>query len=115
MPRFTKGGLINQNTSTTTGYPGTGKGVWRIADAQQLTSSSSWPSYGRIPDAPAITGVARVSGSGTSIDVTFTAPAYNGNQTITSYTAVSSPSISLTTTGTSTPLTITGTYATSQA
>jgi len=89
--KHTRGRLIGNIVASVGGWPGSASGVWNRNDAAAATRSSVWPEYGRVPDAPTITGVSRVSGSGTSIDVAFTAPAYNGNQTITSYTAVSTP------------------------
>jgi hypothetical protein len=44
-----------------------------------------------VPTAPTIGTAARVSGSGTEIDVPYTASANNGGRVITSYTAVSTP------------------------
>lgn len=57
--------------------------------ANSSASSSVIPAS--VPGAPTIGSPARVSGSGTSIDVPFTAPASDGGSAITSYTAVSTP------------------------
>lgn len=89
MARLTKGRLINKNVTTTGTYPGSAPGVWGLSDNNQLTQDSAWPQYGVVPDAPTI-GTATATSS-TSATVSFTAPAYNGNQPISSYTAVSSP------------------------
>ena len=57
-------------------------------------------------------GTATVTNA-TTVSLTFTAP--DSKLPITSYTATSSPSIALTTSGTTSPLTVTGTFAASQA
>jgi hypothetical protein len=59
----------------------------------------------KVPDAPTI-GTASVA-SGTSVSLTFTAPANVGGGAITGYTAISSPG-GITGTGTSSPITISG-------
>jgi trimeric autotransporter adhesin len=64
------------------------------------------------PGAPTIGTVTRTSD--TVVSIPFTAGT-TGNASITSYTTVSSPSISLSTTGTTTPLSATGTFATGTA
>jgi len=56
--------------------------------SSSLAAGKSGP--GR-PGLPAVGTPTRVNGSGTSVDVPFTAPASNGGVPITSYTAVSSP------------------------
>ena len=61
-----------------------------------------------VPQAPTI-GTATVTNA-TTVSIPFTAGA-TGGPSITSYTATSSPSIALTVSGTSTPLTVTGTFA----
>lgn len=64
------------------------------------------------PSTPTIGTVSRTND--TTVSVPFTA-GFDGGSAITSYTVISSPSISLTTTGTSSPLTVTGTFALNQA
>jgi len=86
-----RGNVRGKNVTTNTGYNASASGVFNMDDHFSAQLDNAWPSWGVVPGAPSVTGVSRVSGSGTSIDVTFTAPAYNGNQTITSYTAVSTP------------------------
>ncbi len=66
------------------------------------------------PGAPTI-GTATSTGVSTAT-VAFTAPASNGGATITSYTIISNPSISITTSGgTTSPLTATGTFVSGTA
>ena len=60
-----------------------------------------------VPQAPTIGTVSRTNN--TTASLAFTA-GFNGGKTITSYTVSSNPSISLGTSGTSSPLTVTGTY-----
>ena len=64
------------------------------------------------PDAPTV-GTATVTDS-TTVSLTFTAPGFS-KLPITSYTVTSSPSIALSTSGTSSPLTVTGSFASSTA
>lgn len=90
--KHTRGRFVGNVIASIGGWPGSASGIWNRNDAAAATRGSTWPVYSSVPDAPTITAVARVSGSGTSIDVTFTAPANNGGQPITSYTAVSTPS-----------------------
>jgi len=89
--KHTRGRFIGNIVSTIGGWPGAASGVWNRNDSAAASRSNIWPVYSAVPDSPTITGVTRVGGSGTSIDVAFTAPGNNGGQTITSYTAVSSP------------------------
>ena len=65
-----------------------------------------------VPQAPTIGTVSRTNN--TTVSVPFTAGA-NGGSAITSYVVTSSPSISLTTSGTTSPLTVTGAFANTQA
>lgn len=65
-----------------------------------------------VPQAPTIGTVTRTDN--TTVSVPFTAGA-TGGSTITSYTVTSSPSISLSTSGTTSPLTVTGSFALNQA
>ena len=64
-----------------------------------------------VPDTPTI-GTVSVT-NGTTVSIPFTAAATGG--TPTSYTARSSPSITLSVSGTSSPLTVTGTFVNNQA
>lgn len=64
------------------------------------------------PTAPTI-GTATVTNS-TTVSLAFTAPSFS-KLPITSYTVTSSPSIALSTSGTSSPLTVTGSFAIDQA
>ena len=89
--KHTRGRLVGNIVASVGGWPGSASGIWNRNDAFASVRGNIWPTYGRVPDAPVITGVTRVSGSGTSVDIAFNAPSYNGNQTITSYTAVSTP------------------------
>lgn len=89
--RHTRGRFVGNIVTTIGGWPGSASGVWNRNDSVAAIRSNVWPVFSSVPDAPSITGVTRVSGSGTSIDVAFTAPSFNGGQTITSYTAVSTP------------------------
>jgi hypothetical protein len=72
--------------------------------------------YGRngagAPATPTIATVTRTNS--TTVSIPFTAASDNGAP-ITSYVAISSPSISLSVSGTSTPLTVTGTFAANTA
>ena len=89
--KHTRGRFVGNIISTIGGWPGSASGVWNRNDSATAVRGNVWPVFSTVPDSPSITGVARVSGSGTSIDITFTAPANNGGQSITSYTAVSTP------------------------
>lgn len=89
--KHTRGRLVGNIVASVGGWPGSASGIWNRNDALTSVRGNTWPVYSSVPGAPAITGVSRVAGSGTSIDVVFTAPANNGGQTITSYTAVSTP------------------------
>ena len=76
------------------------------------SSASSSITATTVPQAPTIGTVSATNS--TTVSIPFTAGA-TGGSSITSYTATSSPSISLTTSGTTSPLTITGTFAGAQA
>jgi hypothetical protein len=65
-----------------------------------------------VPAAPTVGTATRTND--TTVSLGFTAGA-TGGKTITSYTVTSSPSISLSTSGTTSPLTVTGTFASGQA
>ncbi len=78
-----------------------------------LSSSASSPvTVTTVPQAPTI-GTASVTNS-TTVSISFTAGA-TGGKSISSYITSSSPSISLSTSGTSSPVSVTGSYAGGQA
>ena len=93
-----KGGVISATApATTTSY-----GVWTLTQQMQATGGGVWPTS---PNAP--TSVNAVPGN-LSATVTFVAPSYTGYPAgITGYKATSTPG-SFTTTGASSPLTVTG-------
>jgi hypothetical protein len=116
-------------TSTPGSFTGTGTSPITVTGLQSATSytftvsaanangtltsaASSSITATTIPQAPTIGTVSATNK--TTVSVPFTAGA-TGGSTITSYTVTSSPSISLSTSGTSSPLTVTGTFATNQA
>lgn len=76
------------------------------------SSASSSVTVTSVPQAPTV-GTASVTNS-TTVSLTFTAN-NNGGKTISSYVTTTSPSISVSTTGTSSPLTITGSYVGGQS
>ena len=76
-----------------------------------ILGNASSGGKGSVPATPVV-GTATVTNS-TTVSLTFTAPF--SKLPITSYTVTSSPSISLSTLGTSSPLTVTGTFASNQA
>jgi hypothetical protein len=75
-------GILKEPTTTS------GSGVYGLYEQQENALANIWPNK-FIPNAPTI-GTATQTSS-TSATVTFTAPAYNGNDTITQYIATSSP------------------------
>jgi len=81
------------------------------------TSSSSGTSNSvtvtTVPGAPTI-GVASAVNA-TTISLSFTPPAASGGKAISAYAAISSPSIPLSVSGTSSPVTVTGAFAAGQA
>jgi hypothetical protein len=77
-----------------------------------VSPASSGVTATTVPQAPTL-GTVTITNS-TTLSVPFTAGA-TGGSAITSYTATSSPSIALTVSGTTTPLTVTGTFASNQA
>lgn len=79
-------------------------GKWSLKDVRDARMGDNWPKIVSAPDAP--TGVSAVAGN-QQATVSFTAPAYDGGSTITGYRVTSSPG-SLTATGSSSPITITG-------
>ena len=91
-------------TFTATGTNATATGPASAASAAVTATT--------VPQAPTI-GTVSVTNS-TTVSIPFTAGA-TGGKTISSYTTTSSPSISLSTSGTSSPLTATGSFAVGQA
>lgn len=73
------------------------------------SSASASVTITTVPAAPTIGTATRVANN--SVSLSFTEPSSNGGKTISSYVASSSPSISLTTTGSSSPLSISGSFA----
>jgi trimeric autotransporter adhesin len=83
------------------------------ANGTSLASSASAATTpSSVPQAPTI-GTPTVTNS-TTVSIPFTAGG-TGGSTITSYTTTSSPSVSLSTSGTSSPLTVTGSFASNTA
>lgn len=76
------------------------------------SSASSSVTVTTVPAAPTI-GTASITNS-TTVSVPFTAGA-NGGKAISSYSTVTSPSISVSTSGTTSPLSVTGSYAAGQS
>ena len=123
-------GDIFTATSSPGGFTGTGTSPITVTGLQSQTSytftvtaanstgtspastASSSVVATTVPQAPTIGTVTATNT--TTVSAPFTAGA-TGGSAITSYTATSSPSVSLTTVGTTTPLTITGTFAVGQA
>jgi len=71
------------------------------------SSASSAVTFSSVPQAPTIGTVTRTNN--TTVSIPFTAGS-NGGSPITGYTATSSPSIALSVSGTSSPLTVTGSF-----
>jgi hypothetical protein len=76
-------------------------GIWTEQAVMQAVGAGNWPG---VPGAPTI-GTA--TGGNASASVTFTAPSNTNNSPITSYTVTSSPG-SVTASGASSPITVTG-------
>jgi hypothetical protein len=112
----TPGSLVGSGTSPvtvaglTSGTSYTFRAVATNANGNsEVTSSSSSLTPSTVPQAPTIGTVTRTNA--TTVSIPFTAGA-TGGSSITSYTATSTPSIALTVSaGTSTPLTVTGSFA----
>jgi len=105
MSRKFSGSVIRGVAITTTGGGGgTASGVWGTIEQIQKKSSNIWPSPKTVPGAPTNVTVTGITGGGS---VSFTAPADNGGDTITSYTVTVSPG-GATNTGSSSPISITG-------
>ena len=100
MPKRYLGNIITDTPTEPTGDAASG--VWSIADVETFKGALAWPT---LPDAPTI-GTATDAGTGSSVNVAFTAPELYGG-TVSQYTATSSPS-SITGTGSSSPITVTG-------
>lgn len=78
--------------------------VWNMTDVYRAEAGGNWPSVVTVPGAPTI-GTA--TGGNTQASVTFTAPASDGGSAITGYRVTSTPG-SITATGASSPIVITG-------
>jgi len=79
-------------------------GIWTLDQALQNKQAGTWPSPVTVPGAPTI-GTA--TGGNAQASVTFTAPASDGGSPITGYRITSTPG-SITATGASSPIVITG-------
>ena len=99
MSKRYPGGVLSATPPTTSTSSATG--IWTEQSVFQAVGAGTWPG---VPGAPTI-GTA--TGGNASASVTFTAPANNGGSAITSYTVTSSPG-SLTGTGASSPITVSG-------
>lgn len=73
------------------------------------SSTSSSVTVTTVPQAPTIGTLTRTNN--TTVSLTFTAPALTGGKSITSYVTTTNPSITTTTTGSSSPVTVTGSFA----
>ena len=93
--------------SSATAYTFTVKGTNATATGPESSASGSVTAT-TVPQAPTV-GTVSVTNT-TTVSVPFTAGA-TGGSSITSYTATSSPSISLSVSGTTSPLTVTGSFA----
>ena len=78
--------------------------VWNMTDVYRARAGNNWPSTVTVPGAPTI-GTATAGNAQAS--VTFTAPASDGGSAITGYRVTSTPG-SITATGASSPIVITG-------
>jgi hypothetical protein len=97
--RYT-GNIITDTPTDPTGNAA--GGVWSLAEVNEYKSANAWPT---LPEAPTI-GTATAVVTGQSASVTFTAPELNGG-TLSQYTVTSNPS-SITGTGTTSPVTVSG-------
>ena len=97
--------------SSQTAYTFTVKGS-NTAGASVASGASASVTATTIPDVPVITATPTIV-STTSVTIPFTVN--TGGKTISAITAVSSPSIGLTVTGTTSPVTVTGTFVGGQA
>lgn len=78
--------------------------VWSLMDVYRAEAGDNWPATATVPGAP--TSVSATAGNAQAT-VSFTAPASDGGSPITGYRVTSTPG-SLTATGSSSPITITG-------
>ena len=78
--------------------------VWNMTDVYRAEAGDNWPIIATVPGAPTI-GTA--TGGNAQAVVTFTAPSSDGGSAITGYRVTSTPG-SITATGSSSPITITG-------
>ena len=91
-------------TSSGTAYTGKANGAWGLNSQLQQKQGGLWAKGQSVPAAPTI---GTPTAGSTQVSVAFTPPSDNGGSTITSYTATSSPG-SITGTGTSSPVLVTG-------
>lgn len=117
---YTTGTLTDSSSSLTDAVGSLTAGTSSLTSTNSTPTSIKYSSLDYIPQesnndftgipyAPTI-GTASITNT-TTISLAFTAPIIDGNSTITEYKAISSPSIALTVSGTTSPLTITGTFA----
>ena len=99
MSKRYKGGVLSATPPTTSTTSATG--IWTEQSMFQAVGAGTWPG---VPGAPTI-GTATAGDA--SASVTFTAPVNNGGSAITSYTVTSSPG-SVTASGASSPITVSG-------
>jgi len=103
--------IVVTGLSSQTAYTFTVTGTNSAATSLASSASASVTAT-TVPQAPVITATPTIVSS-TSVTIPFTLN--TGGKNITSITAVSSPSISLTVTGTTSPVTVTGSFATNVA
>lgn len=105
MAKF-KGGLLSptQTVLSGTNYTGKANGIFKLAEQIQAKQSSLWAKGLAAPLAPTI-GTAAFGN--TNASVAFTPPSDTGGTSILDYTVTSTPG-NFTTTGVSSPLTVTG-------
>lgn len=102
LSNFTTDASLSASWSIRLGSVATAGEAWRIYEGYTYPLLTITP-----PSAPlAPTGVSAIAGNA-SAQVSFTAPAYNGESAITGYTVTSSPA-GITATGAASPITITG-------
>jgi len=112
--------LVANTGSTSTSYTNTGLlssqiYYYRVSAINAIgtgtASSAASATSTTVPETPLITGVSALN----SVQVSLSFAAANGGKSLSSLTITSSPSISLSYSGTSSPITVTGSYAANQA
>jgi hypothetical protein len=101
MSKRYPGGVLSATPPTTSTSSATG--IWTEQSVFQAVGAGTWPG---VPGAPTSVTATDTTAGG-AISVAFTAPANNGGSAITSYTVTSSPG-SITASGASSPITVTG-------